>query len=335
MEDLPTALDVLAILTAIYQVQQPREGWLAGVLHALWSTAGRGGGVGGVLYDLSGEGAVRVDALESFDIGADWHMAGLAMHSDPALTPRIIAGYRSLLCATLPELPADGQAKGRVRRTYARHQVGGQVMINGIDCSGKGCALYLFSPVRVELSAAERDIFSRLATHVATGYRLQRQLAERVDAAASGVEAVLTPEGRIEHVEAPAQSRPARQMLTAAVRRRERTRTLGAIEPQRALRRSRGLIDARWTLVDQYERGGSHYILARENAPAPSGSAGLSKRERQVVALATLGRTNKMIAYELGLAHSTVRVLMARASAKLHTASRRELVAQQRAQAIR
>jgi DNA-binding NarL/FixJ family response regulator len=56
----------------------------------------------------------------------------------------------------------------------------------------------------------------------------------------------------------------------------------------------------------------------------------LSDRERQVVSLATLGRTNKMIAYELGLAHSTVRVLMARASAKLHTGSRHELVAQQR-----
>jgi DNA-binding NarL/FixJ family response regulator len=38
-------------------------------------------------------------------------------------------------------------------------------------------------------------------------------------------------------------------------------------------------------------------------------------REQQVVALATLGRTNKFIAYELGLAHSTVRVLMARACA--------------------
>ncbi|MEO6097530.1 MAG: LuxR C-terminal-related transcriptional regulator [Fibrobacteria bacterium] len=39
-------------------------------------------------------------------------------------------------------------------------------------------------------------------------------------------------------------------------------------------------------------------------------------RERQVAALAELGRSNKVIAYELGLGHSTVRVLLARAAGK-------------------
>lgn len=43
----------------------------------------------------------------------------------------------------------------------------------------------------------------------------------------------------------------------------------------------------------------------------------MSPREEQVLAHAALGHSNKLIAYELGLAHSTVRVLLARASAKL------------------
>jgi DNA-binding NarL/FixJ family response regulator len=43
----------------------------------------------------------------------------------------------------------------------------------------------------------------------------------------------------------------------------------------------------------------------------------LSKREREVTVLANSGATNKEIAYDLGLAHATVRVLRHRAAFKL------------------
>lgn len=52
----------------------------------------------------------------------------------------------------------------------------------------------------------------------------------------------------------------------------------------------------------------------------------LSEREQQVVQMATAGSTNKEIAFDLGLAHSTVRVLLARAARKLGARSRVELV---------
>jgi DNA-binding CsgD family transcriptional regulator len=52
----------------------------------------------------------------------------------------------------------------------------------------------------------------------------------------------------------------------------------------------------------------------------------LSERERQVVALAIAGYENKEIAHELGLAYSTVRVLMARAARKIGARGRREIV---------
>lgn len=54
--------------------------------------------------------------------------------------------------------------------------------------------------------------------------------------------------------------------------------------------------------------------------------AALSSRERQVAELARIGASNKEIAYELGLAHSTVRVLLARAATKLGAESRAALV---------
>ncbi len=48
----------------------------------------------------------------------------------------------------------------------------------------------------------------------------------------------------------------------------------------------------------------------------------LSPRERQVLERAILGSENKVIAYDLGLADSTVRVLMRRAAIKLGARTR-------------
>jgi DNA-binding CsgD family transcriptional regulator len=67
----------------------------------------------------------------------------------------------------------------------------------------------------------------------------------------------------------------------------------------------------RWSLVDRVELEGRRYIVARETPPE------LTPRERQVVAFAKLGHHNKLIAYELGIAASTVRVLLRRAAQKL------------------
>jgi DNA-binding NarL/FixJ family response regulator len=51
----------------------------------------------------------------------------------------------------------------------------------------------------------------------------------------------------------------------------------------------------------------------------------LTARERQVAALAALGHANKVIAFELGIAQSTVAVLLSRAAHKLGAPTRAEL----------
>jgi DNA-binding CsgD family transcriptional regulator len=53
----------------------------------------------------------------------------------------------------------------------------------------------------------------------------------------------------------------------------------------------------------------------------------LSPREHEVVMRGLRGEHNKLIAHEMGLAHSTVRVLFWRAATKLGVGSRSELLA--------
>jgi DNA-binding NarL/FixJ family response regulator len=76
----------------------------------------------------------------------------------------------------------------------------------------------------------------------------------------------------------------------------------------------------RWSL-DRLEHGGRAYLVAVRSRGS------LSPRETQVVDLVALGHSNKVISYELGLAWSTVRVLVFRACRKLGVRKRAELEA--------
>jgi len=76
----------------------------------------------------------------------------------------------------------------------------------------------------------------------------------------------------------------------------------------------------RWTTLVEMEVDGCHYRLIRE------GQRGLTPRERDVVEQVLRGSTNKVIAYDLGIAHATVRVLLHRVMVKLGVQSRVELL---------
>jgi DNA-binding NarL/FixJ family response regulator len=87
------------------------------------------------------------------------------------------------------------------------------------------------------------------------------------------------------------------------------------------------LVSNRWTFVDHIEHGGRRYLLALENEAARPSLTFLSPREREVLRRAAAGAHNKAIAYDLGLSHATVRVLISRAAHKLGVRTRVELLA--------
>src|SRR5262245_1957402 len=84
-----------------------------------------------------------------------------------------------------------------------------------------------------------------------------------------------------------------------------------------------------WTMVAEFSDGAERYVLLRLGDATET----LTKRERQILARAALGATNKVIAYDLGLSDSTVRVHIARACAKLGVETRGQAIEAMRARA--
>ena len=66
-------------------------------------------------------------------------------------------------------------------------------------------------------------------------------------------------------------------------------------------------------------------LAVEKERPPPPLVVQLSAREREVLSNAALGSSNKEIAHTLGLAHSTVRVLLTRAARKLGASNRPQL----------
>jgi DNA-binding CsgD family transcriptional regulator len=159
-------------------------------------------------------------------------------------------------------------------------------ILNGLDAEGLGCVV---GAATSELVDTRSPLLNRLAVHLSSAYRCRRRLrASRAGRTGAGPPST---DGRS-----------------------------GAAE------RWWPRVQGRWTLVDAYTRDGERYVVARENPSAEDALAALTDRERQVVAGAASGLRNKEIAYQLGLSDSTVRVLIARACARLGVGSRAALL---------
>jgi ATP/maltotriose-dependent transcriptional regulator MalT len=89
---------------------------------------------------------------------------------------------------------------------------------------------------------------------------------------------------------------------------------------------SRGVAVNHWTLTDHEDRDGRGEMAVANNEPK-AGLEALTAREREVVHRAMAGNSNKAIAYDLGIADATVRVLLWRAYGKVGVRSRRDLIA--------
>ncbi len=170
----------------------------------------------------------------------------------------------------------------------------------------------------------EERMWTRLAVHLGAGLRLH----ERVRSAAPEPDAVLSPRGRLLHAEGDAAAKPCREELAAAAKTVDRARgRLRRVDEHGAVELWRALVRGEWSLVDRFDTDGKRFVIAHKNAPRERISERrLSLREAQAATLLARGYSNKLIAYELGLALSTIANLLARAADKLGAATTLELV---------
>ncbi len=188
----------------------------------------------------------------------------------------------------------------------------------GTDPGGRICVL-AFGRRGGRLPISIRTVLSRISGHLASANRLRGRPEE-------DVEAVLDPNGKLLHARdgklADAHGPSLRQAALAI----DRARRMGPADPERGLAAWKAMVEGRWTLVERFESDGRRIFLGRPNAPSTRKLRALTEGERKIVAMAVLCHPAKLIAYELGLAESTVSEQLASALEKLGVRTRAELV---------
>ena len=323
-----SSFDLVKVLEETYAVERPEGLWLRGVVEAIRPAFEDGLGMAAYIYDAS----VRPLGVREPIVDGALDAAALAQVMGKSDESYVRGSWLSKVAATASETPGFAEHPGvaAVLHPVGIHDV---MVVNALDPVGVGC--FVGAPLRAvrRLSDAERDRWEHVGAHIRSALRLRLRLgsqgARSEDGATGDIEAVLSHSGKVEHVEKAAEG--ARDALREAVIGIDRARRSLRRKPSRALASWPALVRARWTLVHEFEAGDDRFIIARANGAATKGPATLSARERQVVGLLAMGHSPKVIAYELGLSHSTIRVLITRARIKLGARSREDLIAKLRA----
>jgi DNA-binding CsgD family transcriptional regulator len=315
--------DLVSVIEASYRVEQDDATWLEQLVHTASPVISQGMGCSAFFYDARDVSKLRI---ERFITDAERDEEAIVRAIERSAPERVNWVFRTQACRTASEGPDwENQPAARLFRTWGVSDV---LFVNGLDPSGLGCFLTAKLPEGRRISFHTKRRWRHLAAHLASGYRLLRRLGSTPPADLGDGAAVLTPRGKVEHAEGPAAERQARDALREAVAVIEGARgKRRKDDPDGAVQSWRGLVAAKWSVVDRFDRDGKRYLVARENEPPTAPSKTLSPRERQAVAYARMGHSNKFIAYELGISASTVGVLLHRAAQKLGAKSRFDLFA--------
>jgi DNA-binding CsgD family transcriptional regulator len=309
--------DFVGTIEAVYAVDRSFPEWLAGVLVSARPWFDEGGGLFGCAWEVDADGGVVFTDHVSLGGRSAPDLSRLMGQQPPAvgrMGARVLQANRcGLSSQVLQRREVFDFFMGPLRAAGIADALG----INGLVTPRTGVWIGAYLPRSRSLARGEEPRLRRLARHLAAGSRIRRRLSGRGPTDAEAV-AILSPQGRVEHATAPAKEAEVRAALREAVVEMDRAR--GAqrrTDPEGSVRRWRVLADARFSLIDRFESGGRRYVVACENEVTGASADGLTARERQVVALYRLGADPKLIAYELGLADSTIRVLLGRAARRL------------------
>jgi len=301
-----SADELARVVDAAYMTGGDDQAWLLGLLRAARPRLDAGLGVMGVFYDIGDptRPVVHRPVLVGTPPGVAEGLATLVESAPPSLFEKMQRAVPSV--ATLSERLGVG---ARIlddplhAEVMAPLGIADFMCVAASDASGKGCLVGALLPTVTSADVALRqdEVWTSLAAHVTAGM-LHRRDAARGDASRASARAASrsgtsgTPRASITP---PADAAPAWAVL----------------------------VSGRWSLVDTLERGAERvFITRRSNDTPPPPPAELSAREHEIVARAATGQSNKAIAYDLGIAPSTVAGHLSKAAAKLGVRTRVELI---------
>jgi DNA-binding CsgD family transcriptional regulator len=323
MTAVQRSADWIDLVESAYSTFSDEVGWLERVAASAGAIAARR--VVACAYDATKPDWVGIDGVAAHGVGPDvvQRMFTLSIPRESREQAKFISQFRSVMLATTQDGTLSRAVAAHYRRLARDQGVSGLTYVNATDPTHRGCLLIILG-IDPRWGPAQRVQWRRAAVHVAAGLRVRRGLAGREPS--RGAEAILRPDGRIEHAEAPAQGAVARAALGRSARAVDRARgRLRRKDPDEALSLWEGLVAGRWSLIDHLDTDGRRFVLARRNDPSIVDPRGLTLRERQVASYVALGHANKAIGYALGLSTSTVAGHLARARQKLGLRSLRAL----------
>ncbi|MFO0642084.1 MAG: helix-turn-helix transcriptional regulator [Polyangiaceae bacterium] len=317
----------LAVIEAAYTRYASDEAWLRHVGEAVADALAMNEG-GGVAYFVrwrprglpETSGWLRVGRATEEDLAF-----ARAQHEVPI--PEPMAEEASRVYARGALLIGTREALGEVTTRFeAIHgssveRTGSVDTLNLVcmDATHAGVTFIHPSPDRVRTHPRKRALWTRIAAHVTAGLRMQRGAAR---AGLAEADAILDVDGRV--LDASPGAATELDALRRAARDVDRARLRGT-DDEHALELWQCLFSGAYSVVDRFDTDGKRLFVAKRNAPEARGPRALSERERQVVALVSVGHSDKSAAYELGLAEGTVATHLHAALKKLGLTSTSDL----------
>jgi DNA-binding CsgD family transcriptional regulator len=326
-------VDVLSIVEAAYAEAGDVSTWLRNAFAAIEPHMDRGAGVVAHRFAHTTDG-FWMGSMEATGADAARYRAVLdgpwwEGRKEPIWTrayPRIPTAVRvnTLLGQKWPEAMAGTSLKKAVTAAVETLRFPSDAFgVIASDPSGHGCIFFAPEPRPFRMPARVLAHWQRIAVHLATGYRLARRRSGEPDA-------VLDPGGKLLHLANEVTS-DQRTSLSEAAQAIDKARgKLRRVDSDRALSLWRGLVDGRWSLVEQFDHDGKRFVVAKRNALCLPWHT-LTEREAQAVALVAEGQPTKLVAYQLGVSIATVGGDVLKAQRKLGVPSRLQLVAAYRA----
>lgn len=314
--------DLLQVVDSAYAGAPDEEAWLHGVLQAATPSLDWGLGVCASTFELKDPSESQKPLLTSFaETGAGGALRETAgeMHR---LAPagELRSAYACNMVSTLSDfLQCDLAGRSDVGPQLARLGARDAMGIVAFDGSGLGVVLAPLLPATGSLPPAVRRAWLRVVTHLNAGLRLRARPQP-------AHEAVLDLSGKLHEANGHALDKSSRAALRQAARAIDRSRSRRVTSVEEALELRDPLVAGQWSLVDQFDADGRHFLVACRNGVGELEPAVLSQRERQATALAAQGYSNKRIAAVLGLSTGSVSTLLYRASRKWGAGSRTRLI---------